>query len=222
MLALFRPRAFAKQTEGETVADPAESVDRRNMLRLGGMAAAGAAGAALISAVDAKPAGATSGTMVFGTTMNAGTAETELDSSCPGATLITANTGSGHAIVGNVSGPSSDKIAVYALTSGTGKAVLGHTTGSGVGVLGQVENTGSAGTGVQGLTNGTGSAVKAQIANAASGAAAIDASTNGSGNAVHGTVTNAVRPRLQSKVRPTGPAPRSGGSRTAKGKRCSP
>jgi hypothetical protein len=81
MLAWFRRRGVEKKTGGDAVAETAKPVDRRNMLRLGGMAEAGAAGAVVMSAVDASSASAGTGTMLYGATNVAGATETDLNSS---------------------------------------------------------------------------------------------------------------------------------------------
>src|SRR5436309_13328691 len=69
-------RLFARRSRRGADSVPTEAdtppVDRRGTLRLGGMAAAGAAGAALMTAVDASPAAAgTDGDVVLGGPNNA-------------------------------------------------------------------------------------------------------------------------------------------------------
>jgi len=53
------------RVENPTVQDASHEVDRRGVLRLGGIAAAGAAGAAIASAVNAPPAEATDPTLEY-------------------------------------------------------------------------------------------------------------------------------------------------------------
>jgi hypothetical protein len=69
---------------------------RRQLFKLAGAAAAGAAGASLLSA---QPAGATVGTMFFGTVNDSGTDGTELRSTA-GNSLFVENDGGGVAVTG--------------------------------------------------------------------------------------------------------------------------
>jgi hypothetical protein len=74
------------------------TTSRRQLFKLAGAAAVGSAGASLLSAT---PAGATLGTMMFGTGNNAGTDQTRLASSNTASTLLVTNTVAGSvALVG--------------------------------------------------------------------------------------------------------------------------
>jgi hypothetical protein len=145
---------------GEDIEEPA--VARRNMLRLGGIAAAGAAAAALSTAVNASPADAASGdNLVLGTGNDSGADETNLSSSSTvtlridnfksggGIALDAAGDGNGtaiNAIGGNgvvasctyqgVSGYSPSGIGVGAFSdTGTALVVGGKATFTRTGVL---------------------------------------------------------------------------------------
>ena len=89
------------------------------------MAAAGAAAAALVSTVDADSAGATTGTMVYGTFMDADVNGTVLRSAATPATLSVTNSGMGWPLEVEISNPDSAAAALSAQTVGTGPAVVG-------------------------------------------------------------------------------------------------
>jgi hypothetical protein len=124
--------------------DGERPVSRRSLIRLGGMAAAGAGLAAGASIVGARPAAAAAGGAVIqGQSNDAGSSSTEVRSTITGATLQGTNTASGTGIYG-VRGAASGQ-------SGSG-GVVGDSQG-GDGVVG----LSSTGTGVRGVTtNGTG------------------------------------------------------------------
>jgi hypothetical protein len=121
-------------------------VARRDLLKLGGIAAAGAAGATIASAVVAPPAGAAAGgNMILGQANNAGTQATTLTSSSSAETLLVSNTstnragadlgvstrfavgdvafGAGPNVRGLVKSPTTVHTPIPALPVGTGLAV---------------------------------------------------------------------------------------------------
>ena len=179
------------------------AVDRRHILRLGGMAAAGAAGAAIASAVTASPAGATTGSMQFGASNDAGTDVTELTASSNTGTLLVINTGSGTPITVNSDGTAPR--ALYA-TSGGGDfiaagdaAVVGESINSGVagvlgsatsasGVHGVAANVSGIALGPAGVVGESSTAMGIAGASA-SGTGVYAASTSGDALAVNGKTT---------------------------------
>ncbi len=188
-------------SHGETPSRKALS--RRAALRLGGSAAAVAGVATSAAVLGANPANAATGTMVYGTTMNSGTAKTELDSTHNYETMRLYNSGGGRAlyantgsatsapcIVAQVSHPGADGNALYAENNGTGTAVFGAAFGGGPGVRGYST---VANAGVQGDDGGVGlgNGVVANVFNSANNSAALVASTIGGGSAVYAQINNA-------------------------------
>ncbi len=94
---------------------------RRQLFKLAGAAAVGAAGASLLSAA---PAGATTGTMMFGAVNNAGTDFTELDSTNGIETLFVSNSAAG-------------SLAVFGFNSGSGSVGVAGQSPAGYGVAAQ-------------------------------------------------------------------------------------
>src|SRR4051794_13894473 len=81
MFGRLLSRGRSRRAQSATPLTPVDSdgsVDRRAMLRYGGLAAAGVAGGTIANLMNAAPAGATTGTMVYGTTMDEGSAITVL------------------------------------------------------------------------------------------------------------------------------------------------
>lgn len=112
---------------------------RRQLLKLAGAAAVGAAGASLI---PASPAGATTGTMTYGSSNNAGTSETDLTSSSTSATLGIDNTGTGSGILLGDGGTGTGAGVASILTNGSSgaDAIFGSCIGAGAGVSGTSTN----------------------------------------------------------------------------------
>jgi hypothetical protein len=109
------------------------------MLRLGGMAAAGAAGAAVLSAAGASPADATTGNMQYGAYNNAGSDQTSLEATNTTDTLwVGQNNPDGSAIqaVTAFGGPADAGFAVQATHVGSGTAVWAVSQ-AGVGLTAQ-------------------------------------------------------------------------------------
>ncbi len=143
---------------------PAESrrFGRRNLLRLGGVAAAVGAGSVLL-----RPgvAGATTGAMQFGAENDAGATGTGLTSSNATDTLHVANTSGASdsaAITAHIAGASSNSRAIHALNDGLSDAIVGEVTSSdpaasGAGVVGLGTDFG----GVVGISSGSGPGVGA-------------------------------------------------------------
>ena len=76
------------RSPGPVPQDSDGRTDRRGLLKHGAVLAAGAvAGGAALAVGAAEPASASTGTMVYGTAMNAGTDQTNLLSSNSGGTL---------------------------------------------------------------------------------------------------------------------------------------
>jgi hypothetical protein len=185
-------------------AESSAGISRRRLLKR--VVGAGALGAGILVVGDTfapRAAWATTGTMMFGQSNDAGNAYTDLTSSNPTQTLSVENTGTGPAIVGDAG---SDGAGVWGTSSGSGPGVYGSTQGTGYAVEGQIlsitETPNSAaaiygatigsGPGVQGSDGGagTGPGVYGQITNSGNSAAAISGSTNGTGYAIEGQITN--------------------------------
>ena len=97
-----------------------DRVDRRNMLRLGGMAAAGAAGAAIVSTVNVPSANANPGDpLILGTLNEAEYASTTIVAYNPYALIV-----------------SGGDVGVMASGGGGGAGVVGETSAGGYGVVG--------------------------------------------------------------------------------------
>jgi hypothetical protein len=108
-------------------------IDRRKLIGLGTAAAAGAA-VALVAGAD--PAGATVGTMQFGTNNNSGADQTSLSTTTALSGFIVVNSGSGHGIVGQgaqtgVSGRSTSPGGVGVMAESTDGPVMFANTQTG-------------------------------------------------------------------------------------------
>lgn len=123
-----RGSAGESETPGPGSEEPLQDspTSRRQLLKLAGAAAVGAAGASL---AVATPAGATTGLMEYGATNNAGADYTVLESTNSTITLHVANTGVGGAIFGlsesgdGVTGESHSGAALTARPPGTPSGV---------------------------------------------------------------------------------------------------
>jgi hypothetical protein len=193
--------------------------DRRGLLKRGAMlAAAAAAGGTALVAAQASPAAATTGTMQFGISNDAGTAQTTLTSTDANITLEVRNTGSGFALYADDNGAGTNSplgsqvlnfnstasaaaFGTYGLgpsiTASNGlylnaaSVISADTVGTGNAIDGLINNTASAATALHGVTNGTGSAVVGQITNASSSSVAVGGVTNGTGAAFGGLAVGA-------------------------------
>jgi hypothetical protein len=110
--------------------DSGGPTSRRHLLKLVGAAAVGAAGASLLSAA---PAGATTGTMMFGVANDAGSDSTELDSTNSFETLIVGNTAAGSAAVFGINS-GTNSVGVFGFGNGTGSTGVSGEAPSGYGV----------------------------------------------------------------------------------------
>jgi hypothetical protein len=156
----------------QLAADPpapseARRFDRRNLLRLGGVAAAAGAGTALLRPAAA---GAATGNMQFGANNDATTDTTGLTSSNGTDTLHVDNTGTGEVIRAHLTNAASTKAAVHVVDDGLGGAIFAEVTnqsdqgssaifGGGLkngGVIGATAGIGPGVAGVAGVNTGPG------------------------------------------------------------------
>lgn len=152
--------------ETTTTADGAghQPVDRRNMLRLGGMAAAGAAAAAVASAVNASPADAANGDyLVVGTYGNTSSAPTMLQyDTSPTFNPDYFGLACVDTLAPNGVFDATPAVAGYASHHNFLSGVQGVGTGNAKGVVGKsdnnagVEGIGGSSIGVHGVSSGTG------------------------------------------------------------------
>ena len=210
-----------EQLDGAPAAGPAESrrFGRRNLLRLGGAAAAVGAGSVLL-----RPgvAGATTGAMQFGLPNDAGDAETTLTSSDGVSTLNLSNSFSGAAL----------RATNNAASGGGGAAISAHTTflnntlpaltvtddGLGGAIFCEVTNENVTSPAIFGLVDagnvavfeaendGTGMGLYSHVENPTSAARPVYALTKGTGQAVLASIANtgsksAARSRSDDRVR---------------------
>ena len=191
-------------------------VDRRGILRFGGVAAV--AGTAAV-VMGAKAAGAATGVMHYGANNGAGDAVTSLTSSNSKHTLRVTNSGLGHCIVGDASNRNGAAYGVFGMGS-SGAGVAGGTRGDGPGVRAYSE-PGARGPAIQALTLdahnsspsisvlgvGTGHGVYSHISNSSNPNQAIFGRTDGLGNAVMASVLNAQSQAAAAKAATRGPGP---------------
>jgi hypothetical protein len=184
-------------------------IDRRGILRFGGVAAVAGTAAAVMGA---KAAGATTGVMHYGANNGAGTAVTSLSSSNAKHTLRVSNSGLGHCIVGDANNRNGDGYGVFGMGMG-GAGVAGGTRGDGPGVRAYSE-PGARGPALQALTLdahnasptiavlgvGAGHGVYAHITNASNANRAIFGRTDGLGHAVMASVMNAQSQAAAAKI----------------------
>jgi hypothetical protein len=192
------------------------SLPRRDLLK----GAAYALGAVSLSLMGTRPAEATTGTMIYGSSNNAGTSATDLFSTASETLRVTngiqnqtnhfqgtalfALTAGGNALRVHVSGSNSVGNGLYATAAGTGHCVQAvKTTEFGNAVLafqnhpttfyGAIAGvTKGAGPGVYGRGEGSGQGVWGQIADAAKSQSAVLGTTEGTGAAIEG---NSIRGR---------------------------
>jgi len=195
-------------------------LDRRSLLRLGGVGAAVAAGTAVMRPAAA---GAATGAMQFGQQNDAGTDSTGLTSTNPTDTLHVSN-GAGAPALQLRSGG-----AALIATGSTGGGVVGITNGTGPGVWGrggagagpavraEVDSTTSAGSAVDAHTKGTGFAVLASIENTGSKSVAVRAQTTGPGIGIEASSALGIGARFAGKVAPLQLVPSAAASHPATG-----
>jgi hypothetical protein len=191
-------------------------LDRRGMLRFGGVAAVAGTAAAVMGA---KAAGATTGVMHFGATNGAGTTNTSLASSNSQSTLAARNTGLGHGIVGDASNPDGRGYGVFGTGDG-GAGVAGGTRGDGPGVRAYAA-PGARGSALQALTLeahnaeptisshqiGAGHGVYTHIENASNASSALYGRTGGVGHALLGAIVNPQSAAAAARVGTQGSGP---------------
>jgi len=220
-------------------------LDRRNLLRLGGVAAAVGA-----SSVVLRPsaAGATTGAMQLAQQNDAGTDSTGITSSNATDTMHVSNSagapalqvrsaaagvvafgGTGGGVVGTTGGSGPGLWGKAA--AGTGPAVKAEVdaatataatieaaqSGNGVGVFSHIDNPTSGGESMHALTKGTGHALVANIANTGSKAAAVSAITNGPGIALDAASALGIGGRFVGKTAQIQLVPTSASSHPATG-----
>jgi hypothetical protein len=135
------------QTDDTTDREP---LARRNLLRLGGVAAAGAAAGAIAAAVNAAPAAAAAGDpMIVGDPNDAGAGTTELTSTGT-STLDLENSGTGRALLARETNAASGSSVIDAFTAGTGRVITAH-----------IDNVSSTQSAIVAWTAGTGPAISA-------------------------------------------------------------
>jgi len=121
--------------------DDPTGLDRRALLRLGGMAAVGTAGAAVASVAGATAADAAAGAkVVLGARNDAGTSATTLSSATPAETLRVANVANGGAI--RADSTATATLPVIASTSSSAQPAI-EATGMPVAVGGAVAAAGN-------------------------------------------------------------------------------
>jgi hypothetical protein len=120
---------------------PTSGIDRREVLRIGGMAAAGTAGAAVVAVAGATAADAAAGAkMVLGAANDAGSSVTTLSSATAEETLRVSNVANGGAI--RVDSAPTATVPVIASTSSSAQPAM-QATGVPVGVGGAVAAAGN-------------------------------------------------------------------------------
>jgi hypothetical protein len=196
--------------------ETSKHLDRRGILRFGGVAALAGTAAAVMGA---KAAGATTGGMHFGASNDSGAANTALTSSNTKSTLAVKNTGVGHGIVGDASNPDGRGYGVFGTGDG-GAGVAGGTRGDGPGVRAYAA-PGARGSALQALTLeahnaeptisshqvGTGHGVYTHIENATNASRALYARTAGIGHALLGTIVNEQSAAAAARVSTKGSGP---------------
>ena len=192
---------------------------RRDVLRIGSVAAAIGAGAVVLRP---QAAGATTGAMQFGQNNDSGNNSTGLTSANAVDTLDVSNSADAPAVRLRSGGTA-------LVAEGSDGGVLGVTIGAGAGVLGRADaGTGPAVRGevaadaatvaaIEAAQNGTGSAVNAHVDNATSAGSAVHARTNGIGTGITASSAHGIGGKFSGKVAPIQLVPSSAGSHPAKG-----
>ncbi len=212
VLALREHHDAHRSGSGAAGPDPVvDSVSRRNVLRRGTAVAAGAA--AGLVALRPQPAAATTGSMLYGTSHDAGTDSTSLTSSSTGGTLQLHHTGSnsgpalsvertsasaGRAAHVRLTNAASTADGLYVENDGVGTAinavntntldsdpvVLATHNGDGIVFEGHSSNVDATASLASLTHHGKGRAISAAISNNTNAASVVFASTNGTGNVV--------------------------------------
>jgi hypothetical protein len=207
------------QLDDAPATTPAESrrFGRRNLLRLGGAAAAVGAGSVLL-----RPgvAGATTGAMQFGAANNAVGDETSLTSSSPQGTLTLSNSLSGAALrATNNSTFGLGGVAISAHTTNANNTLPAlNVTDDGLGgaIFCEVTNENVTSPAIFGIVDagnvavfeaendGTGMGLYAHVENAASAARPVYALTKGTGQGVLASIANAASKSAAVRAATTG------------------
>jgi hypothetical protein len=163
------------QPENARDGEEPEWVARRNVLRMGGMAAAAAAAAAVATAVNASPAGADPVYMQLGTVNDAGQASTVLKATAPDGipTLLL--------------GSEDTQQGVGLYSYGAQAGIFASTRGHGPALEATDKDSFFPGAGV-------GSAIKAHLQNQANDSPVIDVATQTPGRAIDARITWAGNP----------------------------
>jgi hypothetical protein len=189
----------AQLKSGDATPDPTR-LDRRGLLRLGGVAAAVGAGSVLL-----RPgtAGADPGqNIVQGQDHNAGATRTSLTSTVATETMLVQNSGAGGALTAEITtnpAPANGPAAIFGsgvhgggvvgATSGNGPGVGGvGGTNTGPGVVAAVFDEDATGLALEVGHLGTGTCTYSHIENPANPNKAMWAQTVGTGNAVYGRI----------------------------------
>jgi hypothetical protein len=192
---------------------------RRDVLRLGSVAAAIGAGTVLLRP---QAASATTGAMQFGQQNDAGNASTGLTSANAVDTLDVSNSADAPAVVlrsgGTALAAEGGDAGVLGETIGAGAGVLGRAdVGTGPAVRGEVGAAAATVAAIEAAQNGTGSAVNAHVDNAASAGTAVHARTNGIGTGITASSVHGIGGKFSGKVAPIQLVPSSAGSHPLKG-----
>jgi hypothetical protein len=167
-IAALRAQVSALSAPGAVPPPEDDTVSRRGLL---GKVAAAAVGGAGLALLGARPADATTGTMQYGASNDAGTSYTSLTANTTGGTLRTLDltqSGTGNCLGVNITNTGSTASTINAVTNGDGvvvdagilKAGSTATCISGIARPEGIGIEGRGGTGVHGLdTNGGGSGV---------------------------------------------------------------
>jgi hypothetical protein len=192
---------------------------RRDVLRLGSVAAAIGAGTVLLRP---QAAGAATGAMQFGQPNDAGNSSTGLTSANANDTLDVTNTDDAPAAALRSGGTGliseGGDAGVLGVTFGDGAGVLGRAdVGTGPAVRGEVAAATATVAAIEAAQNGTGSAVNAHVDNAASNGTAVHARTNGVGTGITASSVHGIGGKFSGQVAPIQLVPSSAGSHPAKG-----
>jgi hypothetical protein len=192
---------------------------RRDVLRIGSVAAAIGAGTVLLRP---QAAGATTGAMQFGQNNDAGNSSTGLTSTNVTDTLEISNSADAPAVRLRSGGAAlvaeGGDAGVLGLTIGDGAGVLGvANAGTGPAVRGEVGAEAATVAAIEAAQNGKGSAVNAHVDNATSAGTAVHARTNGIGTGITAASVHGIGGKFSGKVAPIQLVPSSAGSHPPKG-----
>jgi len=192
---------------------------RRDVLRIGSVAAAIGAGTVLRRP---QTAGATTGAMQFGQQNDAGNASTLLRSANATDTLDLVNSSGGPAMQLRSGGTGliaeGGDAGVLGKTIGDGAGLLGRADlGTGPAVRGEVATQAATAAAIEAAQNGTGSAVNAHVDNAASAGTAVHARTNGIGTGITASSAHGIGGKFSGPVAPIQLVPSNAGSHPTKG-----